>query len=122
MIAIAMNRLIKANENVCRLVNHQLTCRLFNLHAIGYEFDFNLLNNRDLLCVQDNQCFAEENVTVKVIDQVYDFITDSYKYLHTVETVCGKKGILLIEGIYSLHLKINSITFSLPSIINKQPN
>jgi hypothetical protein len=122
MIAIAMNRLINANENVCRLVNHQLTRKLINLHTIGYDLDFDLFVGRSLLCVQDGQCFTEENITVKVIDQVYDFIFDSYKYLHTVETICGKKGILLIEGIYNFHLKINPIAFSLPSIINKQPN
>lgn len=117
-----MNRLIKAKENVCRLVNHQLTRKLINLHNRGYELDFNLLNDHRLVCVQDGQCFSEEGLTVRIVDQVYDFITDSYKYLHTVETSCGKKGIMLIEGIYDFHLKIIPITFSLPVIGNKQPN
>ena len=122
MIFSAMNRLIHAKENVCRLVNHRLTRKLIDLHTRGYELDFDLLNNRCLICMQDGQCFSEDSATVRIVDQVYDFISDSYKYLHTVETACGKKGILLIEGIYDFHLKITPITISFPLIGNHQPN
>lgn len=114
----AMKRSVHTNEDVCHLVNSRLTKKLIALQAKGYEYDFNLLRNRKLSCLQDDECFAEECLSVTVVDQVYDFITGTYKYLHTVETACGKKGILLIEGIYGFHLKFNTISLSFASALN----
>jgi len=103
----------ETNDEFCRLINRRLTHKLIRLHDKGYELDFGLLKNRGLCCLQSGQCFEEESVSVTLIDQVYDFITNSYKYLHTVETACGKRGILLIEGIYRLHLKASPVSSSL---------
>ena len=117
-----MNRLISTGDDVYRLVNHRLTRKLILLHNAGYDLDFILLSNHRLLCVQDEQCYSESILTIKTVDQVHDCITNSFKYLHTVETACGKKGILLIEGIYDFQLRKTPISFSFPWIDSKQPN
>jgi hypothetical protein len=42
---------------------------------------------------------------VRIVDQVFDYISHSYKYIHTVETACGVRGLLVIEGIYACECK-----------------
>jgi len=112
----AMNKvIITEGDSLCRLVNRRLTHKLIRLHAKGYELDFSLSKNNGVCCLQSGECFDVESLAVALIDQAYDFITNSYKYLHAVETACGKKGILLIEGIYHFHLKAAPIMLSLPS-------
>ena len=88
-----------------RLVNKELTHRLMKLHADGYHLDFCMTCNEYLTCVQNQERFPCENIIIKVVDQVYDFLTNSFKYVHTVDTACGCKGIMLIEGIYGLYIR-----------------
>lgn len=89
------------NGSYCYRVNSRLTDKVIQLHNNGFEVDFSLLNKATLVCLQDNRCFYNQQACVRLIDQVFDFISHSYKYIHTVETSCGTKGLLIIEGIYT---------------------
>jgi hypothetical protein len=113
-----MNKvIINQSDDFCRLVNQQLTHKLIRLHAKGYDLDFSLLKNKGLCCLQSGQCFDEECVCVTLVDQVYDVISNSYKYLHTVDAANGEKGLLLMEGIYHLHLKVAMVSVSFTSAL-----
>lgn len=92
--------LLIENPTLCRRVNCLLTKKIIELHSLGYEFDFRLLNAQEVICVQDNRKYHPSNMQVKVTDQVFDFLSHSYKYIHTIDTDCGTKGLLIIEGIY----------------------
>lgn len=95
-----------------RLVNKELTHRLIKLHANGYDLDFCMTCNDYLICVQNQEQFICESIIIKVVDQVFDFITNSYKYVHTVDTACGCKGIMVMEGIYGLYIRPDVMRFS----------
>lgn len=100
-----------ADTDSGRLVNKELTNRLIWLHAKGYDHDFCMTCNGYLTCLQNQQQFACYSAIIKVVCQVYDFITYSYKYVHTVETACGCKGIMVVEGIYGLYIRPDVMRF-----------
>lgn len=102
----AMRNNVMLNAELGRLVNRELTNRLIKLHTRGYDLDFGIINNQCVGCLQNQELFACDEVVVRLVDQVYDFITNSFKYVHTVDTSCGKKGIMVIEGIYCFHQKM----------------
>ncbi|WP_142530143.1 hypothetical protein [Pedobacter westerhofensis] len=84
-----------------RKVNGSITRKVIELHNIGYVFDFLMLDQQELICLQDNKHFQKENVNVKVMGQGYDLFSHSFKYIHTIETSCGKRGLLLAEKVYT---------------------
>jgi len=92
-----INRLKTGN----RRINGSLTKRVIELHHYGYISDFQILDDHRLFCMQDNRFIPVEDVTVKVIDQCYDKLSHTFKYIHTIETCCGEKGLLLAEAILS---------------------
>lgn len=100
-----MRNNVMLNAELGRLVNRQLTNRLIKLHAKGYDLDFGIINNQCVGCLQNLELFTCDDVIVRLVDQVYDFISNSFKYVHTVDTSCGKKGIMVMEGIYCFHQK-----------------
>ncbi|OOQ60337.1 hypothetical protein [Mucilaginibacter pedocola] len=73
--------------------------RVTELHQLGYGFDFSLNINKQILCVQNGLAFIQEALSIKLIDQVYDSSSRQFKYIHTVETDTGQKGILLLNHI-----------------------
>lgn len=81
-----------------RKLNGAITKRVIELHARGYDNDY-LLQGVQIICVQDNQAFALENVSVKVVDQGYDKLTKSFKYIHSIDTGNGEKGVMVTEVI-----------------------
>ena len=76
-------------------VNSALTRKVIALHSHGYEFDFSLTADKKIRCAQDNRSFTPDQLCIKVVDLRYDELTGSYKYVHTVETCCGDKGLLI---------------------------
>ena len=75
-----------------------MTRRVIELHAQGYDHDF-LLLGENLFCLQINQDFPLSQVRIKVIDQAYDQLTRSFKYIHTIDTANGQKGVMVTEAI-----------------------
>jgi len=102
-----------ADTDLGRLVNKDLTKRLIKLHTKGYDLDFCMTCTDYLTCVQNQKRFACEGITIRVVDQVYDFMTNSYKYVHTIDTACGRKGIMVMEGIYGLYIRPDVMRYAL---------
>jgi len=82
-----------------RMVNSSLAHRIIELHSNGYDLDFDSVSEWEIICLQDHRIFSLKEVSVKIIDQVFDEISRSYKYIHTVDTACNRKGLLIIESI-----------------------
>ncbi len=88
-------------------VNSSLTKRVAQLHNEGYEFDFALNDHKAIICVQNSCSIAHNSFSVKLVDQVFDHLFKSYKYLHLIETDSGEKGILLSSEIYFANGVVN---------------
>jgi hypothetical protein len=43
--------------------------------------------------------FNLEDVNIEVVDQGYDQLSRSFKYVHTIDTGNGERGVLIAEGI-----------------------
>lgn len=86
-----------------RELNSQLTKTLVELHAKGYHFDFFPLNQRWLLCLQNNRVVLLDTVYIYIVGQVYDQLSRSFKYIHTIDTGDGEQGVMVAEGIYTQH-------------------
>jgi hypothetical protein len=82
-----------------RLLNNDLTIRVIDLHDQGFTNDFLPTENKHFLCLQDSVDFSIDDIVIKVIDEGYDQLTNSYKYIHTIETVNGSKGLLVADRI-----------------------
>jgi hypothetical protein len=90
-----MNSSIRNN----RKFNIGLTNRLIELQAKGYHFDYLVLCNGQLLCIQNNQAIPIDAVHINVVDQIYDVISRRFKYVHTIDTGNGEMGVMITEAI-----------------------
>jgi hypothetical protein len=82
-----------------RKFNSSMTKRVIELQAKGFDCDFILLSNNYLMCLQNSDIFAFQSYSVMLVDQVYDNLSESYKYIHAIETFSGERGVLLAENI-----------------------
>jgi hypothetical protein len=81
-----------------RILNSAITRRVIELQAQGYDHDFSLLDTQ-LICAQIGLNFPLAFVSIKVVDQAYDRLTHSFKYIHTIDTGNGQKGLMVTEAI-----------------------
>jgi hypothetical protein len=100
-----MNKIDRSAKRNVR-INNTITRKVIELHDCGYVFDFQLSDHQRILCLQENGYISIENVLVKLVDMGYDQLSDSFKYIHTIETCCGKKGLLLADRIAGLGLSL----------------
>jgi len=94
---ITMNSLDKNT----RKLNSLLTKRVIELHSKGYDYDFLPSGNQHLLCLQNNADFKVTDVNINIIDQGYDQLSRSFKYVHSIDTGNGERGVLIAEGIFT---------------------
>ncbi|AMR32412.1 hypothetical protein A0256_13750 [Mucilaginibacter sp. PAMC 26640] len=80
-----------------RKFNSALTMRVIDLHDQGYTDDFMPMKNRHFLCLQDSVDFAVEDLNIRVIAEAFDQQTKTTKYIHTIETINGSKGLLVSD-------------------------
>ena len=85
------------------MTNAFLTKKIIALHQQGYDQDFRFAGDNLLVCLQTNKYYDLASVTHRLEDQQYDHLSHSFKYLHTIETGSGEKGILLTDGILTLN-------------------
>jgi hypothetical protein len=85
-----------------RKLNSLMTKRVIELQARGFDCDFILLSNNCLVCLQNSNVFSFQSFFVILVDQVYDNLSESYKYIHAIETFSGERGVLLTEDIIYL--------------------
>lgn len=83
-----------------RKLNFLLTRRVIELHGQGYDHDFLVSGDQHLICLQNNKNFNKEDVNIKVVDQAYDQLSRSFKYIHTIDTGNGERGVLIADGIF----------------------
>lgn len=76
-------------------INDQITQNVIALQAKGFDLDFQILGGKELICIQNNVIFEMGQLEIKVVDQGYDELSRSSKYIHSVETFQGLRGILL---------------------------
>jgi hypothetical protein len=80
-------------------LNHALTSRVIDLHNQGYTDDFLPSQDQTFVCLQNSENFTADDLSIKVIDQGFDQLTKTYKYIHTIETSNGSKGLLITDFI-----------------------
>jgi hypothetical protein len=80
-------------------LNGRITKRVIELHEKGYSMDFQSISKHYYLCLQDSFGFAIDDLVIVVIDQIFDRFSKTYKYIHTVESTTGCKGVLLSDNI-----------------------
>ncbi|PWS31427.1 hypothetical protein [Pedobacter paludis] len=76
-----------------RIFNPSLTNCIINLQMNGYDYDFQKVNEEDILCVQNNRKFSAKHLIINAIE----LSRKSAKGLHTIETATGERGLLLTE-------------------------
>lgn len=86
-----MKPAVYKNKNV----NNRLTQTIIKCHEAGYTEDF--FYNGPSTGIIDHNWPQEihETFTAAVIDMGFDSLTGEYKYVYTIVTNCGKKGILV---------------------------
>ncbi|MES2650661.1 MAG: hypothetical protein V4663_02920 [Bacteroidota bacterium] len=92
---------MKVTLSKIKKLNSVITKRVIELQDQGYLYDFMFLGKQKFICLQDSVCFHAPDVSIKVIDQVYDQFSNCYKYIHAIETASGYKGVLLEEEIHA---------------------
>jgi len=78
-----------------------MTQKIIEMHGKGYELDFQIAEDPSVICLQDNVAYSRERVQIRVVDQCFDRVSKRFQYIHTIETACGRKGLLLHERIYT---------------------
>jgi len=73
--------------------------RIIQLHQTGYAYDFHLVFPNKLVCLQESLSFRLKDVNICVLDQLFDGDCGEYKYIHTVDTGCGYRGLMLSSEI-----------------------
>jgi len=90
------NRTMRHNR-----LNVSITKKVIELQERGYDCDFLLLANGNLLCMQTNRKYALNSVSIKMMEHGYDFFSQTYKNVHTIETGNGERGVLLTEQLFN---------------------
>ena len=90
---------MNALKNTARKLNNALTRRVIELHSKGYTDDYMPTADHKLQCMQDSLDFAVEDLDIQIIDQQFDQLSNSYKYIHTIETINGSKGLMITDFI-----------------------
>ena len=78
-----------------------MTQKIIEMHGKGYELDFQIVEDPSVVCLQDNVAYSLERVQIRVVDQCFDRGSKRFQYIHTIETACGRKGLLVHESIYT---------------------
>lgn len=84
------------------MTNAFLTKKIIALHNNGYDTDFHFDGDNLLVCIQTGKYHHLTAVVFCLEDQQYDYLSRCFKYLHTIETYNGERGILLTDGILML--------------------
>lgn len=84
-------------------LNRTLTDWVISLHQRGYTDDFVPVNAEKVQCLQDGENFAIRDLRVNLVDCGYDLLTHTYQYIHTIDTQVGYRGLLITNGILTVH-------------------
>lgn len=88
---------MNTTKNSARKLNNTLTKRVIDLHHQGYTYDFMPMQDQGFLCLQDSEHFALNDLSIELIDEGFDQLTKTHKYIHIIETSNGSKGLLVSD-------------------------
>ncbi|GGH21911.1 hypothetical protein [Mucilaginibacter phyllosphaerae] len=88
-------------------LNHAITARVIALHGQGYTDDFLPAKDQTFMCLQNSENFALPDLQIQMIGQGFDQLTNTYKYIHTIETITGSKGLLISDFICTQPFAVN---------------
>jgi len=88
-------------KNNKKRLSNALTSRVIDLHDKGYTDDFLSIQDERFLCIQNSEDFSLADLNIKVIDEGFDQLSKTYKYIHTIETTNGSKGLLVTDFIFA---------------------
>lgn len=54
--------------------------------------------DRELLCAQNSQAIPLTAVLIHRVEHVYDQLSRSFKYIHTIDTGNGEKGVMIADS------------------------
>ena len=86
-----------STRNNARKLNNALTKRVINWHDKGYTDDFLAMQDQRFFCLQNSQHFHLADLSIELVDEGFDQLTKTRKYIHIVETSNGSKGLLLSD-------------------------
>ncbi|MGM9478183.1 hypothetical protein ACS5PU_17285 [Pedobacter sp. GSP4] len=81
-------------------MNSLLTKQVIDLHARGYQFDYEFIENCGFVCMQNNAVFLSDTVVVRLVAQGFDELSRCFKYVHTIETTTGEHGVIMVDFIF----------------------
>jgi hypothetical protein len=85
---------------VSRKVNPGITKRVISLHERGYQFDFEVCDHLNLVCVQTEEVYLKDKLLIRLVDMQFNETSATYTYIHSVETLNGIMGTLLSNSIF----------------------
>lgn len=88
-------------KNSKKRLSDALTNRVIDLHDQGYTDDFLSIEDERFLCLQNSEDFSLADLNIKVIDEGFDQLSNTYKYIHTIETTNGEKGLLVTDMVFA---------------------
>jgi hypothetical protein len=80
-----------------RKLYSELSRMVISLQARDYIFDFAFASSDSIICLQNNLSFLIAHIAMEEIYQVHNKIGEVWKFIYTVDTCCGYRGILMYE-------------------------
>ena len=75
--------------------------KVIELQAKGYHLDYYIGCNRELLCAQNSEAIPSAAVMIDLVGHAYDQLSRRFKYLYTIETCNGEKGVMVADCVFS---------------------
>jgi hypothetical protein len=76
-------------------IENSVAKAVISLHQKGYSYDFKMIGDEYLLCIQNNRTFTFDELVINFIDEYYDSLSSAYRFIHTIETECGISGLIV---------------------------
>ena len=91
---------MNALKRNCFKLNCLLTRIIIQLHEKGYSEDFIMIDKEKYVCIQSNREFSICSLQIEIFNIAFDQFSGCYKYVHTIETHTGLKGVLIADTLY----------------------
>ncbi|MBD1365413.1 hypothetical protein IDJ77_16485 [Mucilaginibacter sp. ZT4R22] len=82
-----------------KIINCLLTRTIIKLHENGFSEDFTE-EEGIYTCIQCNMQFSSSYIQINICDLVFDDFSGRYKYIYTIESYSGLKGVLIADSPY----------------------
>ncbi|WP_288879932.1 hypothetical protein [Pedobacter panaciterrae] len=98
-----------------RLISPRLTFQIITLHENGYDLDFFL--EKETGQIKDEYGTSYNDFSSKLVDQCFDQLSGTYKYVHAVDTICGRKGLLIADEVFIFPLAVYNRTLAVFNLL-----